>query len=473
MCAYECRLARMVHDAFICHASEDKEAFVRPLAEALERRHIDIWYDEFSLRVGDGLRAAIDRGLAGSRFGIVVLSPAFFAKPWTQWELDGLVTRQLAEERSLILPVWHDIGAGEIRAHSPSLANVRAVRSSIGIDLVCSELLRTIRPVESPLLAAQQELMRFGWQAPPISDEWWLDMVEAHEQLESGTYPRHWWFPAPEGFGVQGARRGRNIAWAAFQLDWQYDAEQNLICQTTRPDEVWAFLDRNPALLEACHRHPDLLANYVPQLLIPAFSGDFSEMFDELLATSERECRDRPIELRPKDKLCARRLSLRHPTFGDNELSEVADKWMNGLGGDRSAKLHSYIDYLFWLLARDSEWLPRKHHEALLSGMRSWAIWDMDLEPKLAPELWEGMYSKRRRTAGWTRKVQAELAVWASATVKRLDLQDEPAQIADRFIQADIVGGFDERRLARLRHRARWRLTRTKGENPRKGDSGK
>jgi hypothetical protein len=146
---------------------------------------------------------------------------------------------------------------------------------------------------------------------------------------------------------------------------------------------------------------------------------------------------------------------------------------MNGLGGERSANLHSHIDYLFWLLARDSEWLPPKHRDALLSGMRSWAIWDMDLEPKMAPELWEGMYSKRRRTAGWTRKVRTELTEWASGTVKRLGLQDEPAQIADRFIQADIIGGFDERRLARIRHRARWRLDRTKEKNPRKVDSGK
>lgn len=41
----------MQHDVFICHASEDKEDFVRPLAEQLRLLYIDVWYDEFSLSI--------------------------------------------------------------------------------------------------------------------------------------------------------------------------------------------------------------------------------------------------------------------------------------------------------------------------------------------------------------------------------------------------------------------------------------
>ena len=44
---------RARHDAFISHASEDKDDFVRPLVSALEAAGFDIWYDEFSLKVGD------------------------------------------------------------------------------------------------------------------------------------------------------------------------------------------------------------------------------------------------------------------------------------------------------------------------------------------------------------------------------------------------------------------------------------
>ena len=39
----------MLYDVFISHASEDKDGFVRPLAEALQKHRVEVWYDEFSL----------------------------------------------------------------------------------------------------------------------------------------------------------------------------------------------------------------------------------------------------------------------------------------------------------------------------------------------------------------------------------------------------------------------------------------
>ncbi len=68
------------YDVFICHASEDKEKLVRPLAKSLTRLGLRVWYDEFELRVGDRLRRSIDKGLVNSRFGIVVLSKHFSKK---------------------------------------------------------------------------------------------------------------------------------------------------------------------------------------------------------------------------------------------------------------------------------------------------------------------------------------------------------------------------------------------------------
>ena len=74
-------------DVFISHASEDKEAIATPLAEALQEEGLRVWYDDFSLRLGDSLRESIDRGLARSRFGVVILSGYFFGKHWPQQEL--------------------------------------------------------------------------------------------------------------------------------------------------------------------------------------------------------------------------------------------------------------------------------------------------------------------------------------------------------------------------------------------------
>src|SRR2546425_6532280 len=108
-------------DIFVCHASEDKDSFVRPLAEALACLGLHVWYDEFSLKVGDSLSASIDKGLAGSAFGIVVLSPAFIGKPWPEHELRGLVTRDV-HEGNVILPIWHGVTLEDVVRFSPPLA---------------------------------------------------------------------------------------------------------------------------------------------------------------------------------------------------------------------------------------------------------------------------------------------------------------------------------------------------------------
>jgi len=136
----ETKIEAQQWDAFVCHASEDKEDFVRPLAEELKSKGLRVWYDEFTLQVGDSLRRAIDRGLRDSRFGVVVLSPAFFAKDWTQRELDGLVAKEV-KGRKVILPVWHKLGAEDVRKCSLLLADRVAARSEEGMEAVVNKLL--------------------------------------------------------------------------------------------------------------------------------------------------------------------------------------------------------------------------------------------------------------------------------------------------------------------------------------------
>jgi hypothetical protein len=118
-------------DAFISHASEDKDDFVRPLAQSLTNSGLSIWYDEFTLTVGDSLRRKIDEGLTSSRYGVVVLSPTFFAKRWPQEELDGLYSREVAGVK-VILPVWHNLTATEVMGFSPLLAGKVAATGDVG-----------------------------------------------------------------------------------------------------------------------------------------------------------------------------------------------------------------------------------------------------------------------------------------------------------------------------------------------------
>jgi hypothetical protein len=132
-------------DVFISHASEDKDSIVRPLAVALQTGALDIWYDEFTLRIGDSLRRKIDEGLARSRFGIVVLSKAFLAKGWTQYELDGLVSRSVGGEQ-VILPIWHGLTKQEVIDYSPSLADKVARNTATHtVEEIAVEIIERIR----------------------------------------------------------------------------------------------------------------------------------------------------------------------------------------------------------------------------------------------------------------------------------------------------------------------------------------
>lgn len=110
------------YDVFISHASEDKDDVAKPLAEALISNGLSVWYDEFELRIGDSLRRKIDKGIANSNFGVIVISRDFISKGWTNYELDGLITRAVNGEQTM-LPIWHNVTKREVINYSPSLAD--------------------------------------------------------------------------------------------------------------------------------------------------------------------------------------------------------------------------------------------------------------------------------------------------------------------------------------------------------------
>lgn len=116
-------------DVFISHANADKRGFVELLADRLKRAGIRVWYDDFEVGWGDSIASAIARGLAESRFGIVVLSRNFLAGRMAHRELRGLWHREVYEGKT-ILPILHDISEEEVRAFDPSLSDMRALDTS-------------------------------------------------------------------------------------------------------------------------------------------------------------------------------------------------------------------------------------------------------------------------------------------------------------------------------------------------------
>jgi prephenate dehydratase len=139
-------------DLFICHASEDKNEVVRPLVDLLIEKGFRVWYDEFSLTMGDSLRRSVDKGLSGSRYGVVILSPAFFEKEWPRKELDGLATKEIGGTK-VILPVWHKVTRDEVGKYSPMLADRIAARTDSGLSFVVDEISRAIEASRGRILA--------------------------------------------------------------------------------------------------------------------------------------------------------------------------------------------------------------------------------------------------------------------------------------------------------------------------------
>ena len=139
-----------IWDVFICHASEDKDTVAGPLAEGLKRESLKVWYDEFTLTLGDSLSRSIDHGLANSRFGVVILSPSFFNKEWPRRELDGLTAKEVRSGKT-ILPIWHKVDQAYVLRYSPVLADKLAVSTDEGLDHVIDEIVRAVNKVrESP-----------------------------------------------------------------------------------------------------------------------------------------------------------------------------------------------------------------------------------------------------------------------------------------------------------------------------------
>lgn len=168
----------MLYDLFISHASEDKKDFVRPLANKLRSLNIEVWYDEFTLKLGDSIRRSIDQGLSKSRFGLVVLSKSFFNKNWPNYELDGLVEKENNGREKSLLFVWHNISHNEILNISPSLAGRFAAKSTEGIAKVANEIFSVIHPSGSPLIEARDLLINYGIDPPVITDSWWITIIE-------------------------------------------------------------------------------------------------------------------------------------------------------------------------------------------------------------------------------------------------------------------------------------------------------
>jgi len=106
---------KMKADFFISHDSNDKDEVARPLYEELSKRGYKVWYDEYSLNIGDSLTESIEKGITSCKYGIVIISKNFLSnEKWAKSELQSLKIKQIVKNSKSLLPVWHNIGPKDL-----------------------------------------------------------------------------------------------------------------------------------------------------------------------------------------------------------------------------------------------------------------------------------------------------------------------------------------------------------------------
>ena len=108
-------------DVFLCHAWDDRGGAAKELHDLLESRGVSVWFSEKDVPLGTPLLREIDRGLAKSRVGIVLVTPALLRR----LEAEGIADKELSAllARDLLVPIVHDTTYEALRDVSPLLGS--------------------------------------------------------------------------------------------------------------------------------------------------------------------------------------------------------------------------------------------------------------------------------------------------------------------------------------------------------------
>lgn len=117
-----------LRDVFLCHAWDDRRGAAKELHDLLEERDVTVWFSEKDVKLGVPLLRAIDRGLAKSRAGIVLVTPALLKR----LESEGIADKELSEllARDQLIPVVHESTYQDLREVSPLLGSRSGLSTS-------------------------------------------------------------------------------------------------------------------------------------------------------------------------------------------------------------------------------------------------------------------------------------------------------------------------------------------------------
>ena len=110
-----------LRDCFLCHAWPDRQGAAKELDDALKAAGVKTWFSELDLGLGVPMMRTIDRGLANSRIGLVLVTPNFIKGLPNQGVADKELSALLAGNR--LVPIVHGTTYDELRNVSPLLAS--------------------------------------------------------------------------------------------------------------------------------------------------------------------------------------------------------------------------------------------------------------------------------------------------------------------------------------------------------------
>ena len=177
-------------DLFVSYASEDRVGFVLPLVDALRKRGVTIWFDQNELALGDRLRESINKGLARSRFAVLVLSQHSLAKNWPRQEWDAVLALEEGG-RKRVLPLIYGVSRDEVAEAFPLIADRLSADAAQGMDRVVNDILSVVKP--SAKVAGAPELIDFSHQQSE-----WMYLSSFSETRDGLTKMTKSWLEQPE-----------------------------------------------------------------------------------------------------------------------------------------------------------------------------------------------------------------------------------------------------------------------------------
>lgn len=117
-----------LRDVFLCHAWDDRKGAAKELHDLLESAGVSVWFSEKDVLLGATLLREIDKGLAKSRVGIVLVTPALLRRVQGEGIADKELSALLA--RDLLVPIVHNTTYEALREVSPLLGSRSGLSTS-------------------------------------------------------------------------------------------------------------------------------------------------------------------------------------------------------------------------------------------------------------------------------------------------------------------------------------------------------